>query len=284
MQVVSFMNMKGGVGKTTLAVNVAYGLAYFHGKKVLVVDADPQFNATQCLVNEDDYLRHLDDETKGTLRDIFSPKRHTRISSVRGQGRQSSRVEKSLTDCTIKVAANTPTGGKLDVLPSELSLVDLDFAKRGTENRLDSFLQQKAKHYDFVIIDCPPTISLFTHAALMASSKYIVPIKPEPLSVLGLPLLETWIEDFIEDRGRSLERVGLIFTMVRGPVTNKTRSVMDQMRSERPGDVFATGMSQADAVSSAVESHKPVFLHKPSSKSSRQVTRIVEEFLGRAGG
>lgn len=73
MKVISFVNMKGGVGKTTLCVNVAYALAYVHKKKVLVVDADPQFNATQCLVSDDDYIDHVDDDNKGTLREIFVP-------------------------------------------------------------------------------------------------------------------------------------------------------------------------------------------------------------------
>jgi chromosome partitioning protein len=67
MQVISFMNMKGGVGKTTLSVNVAYGLAYFHKKTVLIVDSDPQFNATQYLLGSDAYLKHLQDDKKGTL-------------------------------------------------------------------------------------------------------------------------------------------------------------------------------------------------------------------------
>jgi chromosome partitioning protein len=61
MQVISFLNMKGGVGKTTLAVNVAYGLAFDHKQSVLVVDTDPQFNATQYLVEDDKYIRHIGD-------------------------------------------------------------------------------------------------------------------------------------------------------------------------------------------------------------------------------
>ena len=64
MQVIAFMNMKGGVGKTTLAVNVAHTLAQLHGKQVLIVDGDPQFNATQCLVADDEYLKHINDAKK----------------------------------------------------------------------------------------------------------------------------------------------------------------------------------------------------------------------------
>ncbi len=71
MQVISFMNMKGGVGKTTLAVNIAYGLALLHKKNVLIVDADPQFNATQYLLKIDTCLAHVEDPKKGTLKDIW---------------------------------------------------------------------------------------------------------------------------------------------------------------------------------------------------------------------
>jgi chromosome partitioning protein len=75
MQVVSFMNMKGGVAKTTLAVNVAYALAFEHHKKVLLVDGAPQFNATTYLVDDKKYLAHLSDAKKGTLKEVFLPKK-----------------------------------------------------------------------------------------------------------------------------------------------------------------------------------------------------------------
>jgi chromosome partitioning protein len=83
-QVISFINMKGGVGKTTLAVNVACGLASVHKKKVLIVDADSQFNATQYLLEDDVYLKHINDGKKGTLREIFVPKRPGPVNTVTG--------------------------------------------------------------------------------------------------------------------------------------------------------------------------------------------------------
>ena len=76
MQVISFINMKGGVGKTTLTVNMAFALAQLHKKQVLIVDADPQFNATQYLLEDDVYLEHVKDKNKGTLRDIFVPRKN----------------------------------------------------------------------------------------------------------------------------------------------------------------------------------------------------------------
>ena len=84
MQVVSFMNMKGGVAKTTLAVNIAYAIALEHHKKVLLVDGDPQFNATTYLLEDKAYLAHLNDAKKGTLRDVFLPKKAGPVNTLAG--------------------------------------------------------------------------------------------------------------------------------------------------------------------------------------------------------
>ena len=283
MQVVSFMNMKGGVGKTTLAVNVAYALAYFYGKKILIVDADPQFNATQCLLEDDVYLSHINDPKKRTIHDIFDPKRVAPIRTVTGKSKPASRPGVELSSCICQIVSNTPTKGRLDLLPSNLTLIEVENSPRGAENRLTNFLSQKAAHYDFVFIDCPPTISIFTQAAILASNKYLVPIKPDPLSVIGLPLLERWLEEFVEDRGCSISRVGLVFTMVRGPVPQRMRDVMAEVRKPWPGEVFSAELSQATAVAGSVDKHLPVFLHKRNSKSAGQIQRIAAEFVARVG-
>lgn len=283
MQVISFINMKGGVGKTTLAVNVAYGLAFWHGKKVLIVDSDPQFNATQSLVDDDAYLKHINDENKGTLYDIFAPRRPGPVRSVTGTAKNINRQDMSLNACIFRVVHNTLSGGRLDLIPSDLALIELEFSQRGTERRLKAFIETKAQGYDYVIIDCPPTISLFSQAAILASGKYLVPIKPDPLSVIGLPLLERWLDSFTSDNGITVGRVGLVFTMVRGPIPTLMRSVMNEIRAQRAGDVFQTDLSEATAIPAAAEAHKPVFLMPRSSKTTAQIKKITQEFLGRVG-
>lgn len=284
MQVISFMNMKGGVGKTTLAVNVAYGLAFFHGKKVLIIDVDPQFNATQCLLDDDYYLAHINDPKKGTIHDIFQPRQAGPISTLHGIAKSIDRQDMALSQCSCVIAVNTPTGGRLDLIPATLALIGLESAQRGTENRLKAFINKKASHYDVVIIDCPPTISIFTQAAILASNRYIVPVKPDPLSVIGLPLLERWLNGYSEDYGLNVSRVGLVFTMVRGPAPTRMKEVMAELRRSRPGDVFTTELSLANVVATSVEQHKPVFLAKPASKSAIQIQRITAEFMKRIGG
>jgi chromosome partitioning protein len=284
VQVISFMNMKGGVGKTTLAVNVAYGLATVHKKNVLVVDGDPQFNATQYLVKDDVYLKHLNDDKKGTLRDIFVPRRPGAVSTVEGKSKAVNKAKMPLAACSMPIFNGGNGRGRLDLIPSALQLMDIETSKRLTETKLKAYLQEKATGYDYVIIDCPPTISIFTQAAILASHKYLVPIKPDPLSVIGLPLLERWLEDYTDDAGVKISAVGVVFTLVRGPLPRRMRDVMAELRAERTDEVFTDYLSESTDVAESVEAHRPVFIYKPGSKTGDQVLKITDEFLTRTAG
>ena len=284
MQIISFMNMKGGVGKTTLAVNISYGLAYFHNKSVLLVDSDPQFNATQSLLSNKVYLAHLNDPAKGTLRDVFLPRRPGPVNAVTGTAKSKGKM--SLASCISPIYAPGPGRGKLDLLPSALHLIEIDTSRRGTERKLKAYLREKATGYDYVIIDCPPTISIFTMAAILASDKYLVPIKPDPLSVVGLPLLERWLEEFTDEQGiqGEVEPVGLVFTLVRGPTPRAMLDVMADLREKRGEEVFTDYLSQATDVAKSVLSREPVFFYKRGSKTARQIQRITAEFVERTSG
>ena len=152
---------------------------------------------------------------------------------------------------------------------------------RQAEKRLKNFIETKASHYDYVIIGCPPTISIFTQAAILASDNYLVPIKPDPLSVIGLPLLERWLDEYAEDSGTSLSSVGIVFTMVRGPAPTRMKEVMEDLRQDRPKQIFPYVLSQANAVVTSVEQQKPIFLTAKSSKTAGQMKRIIAEFLKR---
>jgi chromosome partitioning protein len=284
MQVVSFMNMKGGVGKTTLAVNVAHGLAQLHRKTVLVVDGDPQFNATQYLLGTEAYLKHISDPTKGTLRDIFVPQRPGPVNTVAGSSRGVNRAKMPLANVTCAIYDGGPGRGKLDLIPSTLQLMDIETSRRQTEKKLKDYLEEKATGYDYVIIDCPPTISIFTQAAILASHKYLVPIKPDALSVIGLPLLERWLEDYTDDAGATVESVGLVYTMVTGNTPPAMLEVMRDLRQERGDEVFTAHLSQSINVSSSVDYQLPVFLFKRNSKTGNEIEAITQEFLDRTTG
>ena len=149
---------------------------------------------------------------------------------------------------------------------------------------MNTYLQEKASSYDYVLIDCPPTISIFTQAAVLASDKYLVPIKPDPLSVIGLPLLERWLDEYTDDAGKEITSVGLVFTLVRGPIPKRMAQVMEELRQERQDDVFQSSLSQGAAVAQSVEAHQPVFTFKPGSKTATQILHITQEFLNRTSG
>ena len=196
-----------------------------------------------------------------------------------------SKAKMNLADCTMQIySGGAGKAGRLDLLPSTLSLVEAENSPRQTEARLKAYLKEKASHYDCVIIDCPPTISFFTQAAILASDKYIVPIKPDPLSVVGLPLLERYIEDCTTDAGMTLEQVGLVFTMVRSPTPQAMRYVMDDLRRQRKTAVFTPIMNQATAVAESVDAHQPITkFRKTTAKIKMQVVDITAEFVKRIG-
>ncbi len=280
-QVISFINMKGGVAKTTLVVNVAYLLARDLGKKVLVVDVDPQFNASTYLMDEAQYLLHRDSADKRTVLHIFEPGGNPSFSTVRGTKRRQKKGTAGLDQYVFN--AYIDGEARLDIIPSELQLMQIQTSERGTENCLRTFLQRHASPYDYVLIDCPPTISIFTQAAIMASNRYLVPLKPDPLSTIGLPLLEAWLGNFTEKLGLTVTQVGIVFTLVREG-TNQMKDIMADIRGERGGQVFTDFLSESVRVSESVEKHKPVCVYDPSNKCSGQLTLIAREFVKRMDG
>jgi chromosome partitioning protein len=282
-KVVSLINMKGGVGKTTLTVNIGYALARERDKQVLIVDADPQFNASTYLMKAEDYLAHV--EKKRTLLDIFRPKRAEEVDTVRGKSKSAKSGATTL-DAHISRRFEAPTsgGGRLDLLPAQLQLLEIENAERRTEDRLRHFLAEKCQGYDYILIDCPPTISIFTQAAMLASDKYLVPIKPDPLSSIGLPSLESWLARYSEDAGIKVDQIGIVFCMVRNPRPSAMKKVMDELRAERKAQVFTNHLSLSTKIAESVEKHTPIFLHSPGGKEAKEMISLTDEFLARVEG
>jgi chromosome partitioning protein len=272
-QVVSLINMKGGVGKTTLAVALAWELA--RTKKVLLVDIDPQFNATQWVVPAEEYFEWI--RTKKTVFDVFQPDSSSSVG-ISGFRQGTSAPAASLSNAVITV---THSGVSLDIVPSILDLMTLDAAPRGTENRLKGFLESAKSRYDYVLIDCPPTASLFSYSAYLASDSYLVPIKPDPLSVLGLPLLERAIEDYKNRSGHTVSRLGLVLTQVRA--TDAMRRTEAQLRAEYPTDVFVAQLQQTTGVAEAVEAGLPLQdFYKTKNLLRSDLEGLSREFIRRA--
>lgn len=207
MKIISVVNMKGGVGKTTLAVNIADFLTKRHSKRVLLVDVDPQFNATQCLISGDDFINYI----KGngtTIIDVFNYRKSASVSIVNGVS------DKEPVPYSNIRPYSTSRG--FDLIPSQLDLFRFEMAPgQGTENRLKNYLNyiKETEAYDICIIDCPPTPSVWMTSALIASDYYLIPSKPDPISMTGLDLLEGIIKERKENYGCSCKCIGLVLTI-----------------------------------------------------------------------
>ncbi len=207
MRKVSFINMKGGVGKTTLSTNVAHCLATRENSKVLVVDIDPQFNATQCFFSGDKYIEYLKNNGR-TILDLFQ-ENVANISTVDGVTGIKSFNYSDIKP--IQILEN------LFMLPGNLNLHQIEIsAGSGKENRLKKYLDEinKIYHFDYVIIDTPPTPSIWMVSALLASDYYIIPVKPDPLSYTGIELLQNIISRKKRDLDLNIKCMGIVLTIV----------------------------------------------------------------------
>lgn len=208
MKTIALVNMKGGVAKTTLATNLAHSLVRRHRKRVLLVDIDPQFNATQCVFSASEYVRRRS-EGGHTILHVFDDAAHTIVNPVQGSSiRQNVKLENIL-------PWKSPKG--FDIVPGDLELYRLDMgAGQGREQRLKRFLEKinASAKYDFVLIDTPPTPSAWMMSALLASDAYLVPVKPEPLSTVGIDLLRGVVNRCSENHGHDIVCLGVVLTSV----------------------------------------------------------------------
>lgn len=208
MIVISFINMKGGVGKTTLSTNVAYNLAKKEGKKVLFIDIDPQFNATQCFFSGENYIKYCR-EKNDTICNLFADGVVRKdVSTIDGEKKVKTRTFQDIKPHKIN--------DNLYILPGNLELFKIEItAQSGWVNRLKFYLQEMEIEYgfDYTIIDTPPTPSIWMTSALLASNYYIIPVKPDPLSLTGIDLLRSIIEQKKSDLDLSVKCIGLVLTM-----------------------------------------------------------------------
>lgn len=210
MKTISFVNMKGGVGKTTVALNVADCLARVHQKKVAILDVDPQFNATQCLFTGDEYVAMLKSGAD-TVLDVFDSETKSVASVVTGT-----------TAVQPKAMEHIALRKKdlLWTLPGNIDLYRLEMvAGEGREFSLKRFIDKAIapQGFDYVVIDTPPTPSIWMSSALIASDYYVIPVRPDPLSIIGIDLLRSIIERRRNTYDLKITCLGVLFTMVERP-------------------------------------------------------------------
>jgi|GEM_PF-4302466 len=271
---VSFVNLKGGVGKTALTVNLAFALAEWHQMSVLVVDIDPQFNATQHLLNEETIVKDL---AGRTIKDILDPAPPT-IGVGKLQKRKKTKPDDFIRQIDIQGA------GSLSLLPS---LLDLSFVSRnpsGKEGRLEQFLLKVQSDYDIILIDCPPTISVLTHAAFNASRYYIVPVTPDYFAPIGIPLIEEEVSYFLENLHASsgeMTALGIAYTIVDARWHADWKAVARRVEGATTIEAFGTHFTNSKYWRDCASSHEPVYRAHPNSAPARQLRAFTTQFLER---
>lgn len=202
---IAFINMKGGVGKTTLAVNTAYTLAKIERKKVLIIDMDPQMNATQYTLSEEQMEEILNDRSKSIF-GCLSPDYVTNTVIENENDEEYNIQDESRWIFNVDRI--------FDIIPSSLDIMTLNLA--ATPFKLQQYIKNKLDSlYDIIIIDCPPTISDYTKVSLLASDLYLVPMKADSLSVFGLPMLENYVKKTIQGEFQhAINCVGIVLNMV----------------------------------------------------------------------
>lgn len=206
---VSLINMKGGVGKTTLASQIAWHAVRQLDKRVLLIDLDPQANASQSIMSPKTWVEYLD---KGglTIADIFE--QFTPTGTASGSPKKLDPLE------AISQRVNYEDGSFLHLVPSRLELSWTLRNPHDKDTLLPRFVAKVEKEYDLIILDCSPTDSILTDAAYHCSRYILVPIRAEFLASIGFPLLNRSIEAFkMRHEDKVIEVCGLVFNdFVRG--------------------------------------------------------------------
>ena len=250
-KIISLANQKGGVGKTTTTINLAASLAVLE-KKVLIIDADPQANSTS------------------------------------GFGFDVRNVQSSIYECIVdevpaeKVILKTEIEN-LDLIPSHIDLVGAEIEMLNLPNRekvLKNALEQVKEQYDFIFIDCSPSLGLITVNALTASDSIIIPVQCEYFALEGLGKLLNTIKIIQNRLNKNLEIEGFLLTMFDGRL-NLSNQVYEEVKRHFQEMVFDTVIQRNVKLSEAPSYGKPAILYDASSKGAINHMNLAREILQR---
>jgi chromosome partitioning protein len=250
-KIISLANQKGGVGKTTTTINLAASLAVLE-KKVLIIDADPQANATS------------------------------------GLGFDLKNIQSSIYECIVdeveaeKVILKTDIAN-LDIIPSHIDLVGAEIEMLNLPNRekvLKSAIEHLKESYDFILIDCSPSLGLITVNALTASDSVIIPVQCEYFALEGLGKLLNTIKIIQSRLNKDLEIEGFLLTMFDSRL-NLSNQVYEEVKHHFQEMVFETVIQRNIKLGEAPSYGKPVILYDASSKGAINHMNLAREILQR---
>jgi chromosome partitioning protein len=250
-QIISVVNQKGGVGKTTTAVNLAAALAE-SGKFVLLVDLDPQGNATSGLgIKYQELEQGLYHSLSGQVR------LHDVVLNTGHAG--------------LRVAPATP-----DLAGANVELVNVE----GREKKLSEILSEVSHAYDYIIIDCPPSLGVLTLNGLIAADYILIPVQAEYYALEGLGQLLKTIELIRSNLKPELKILGAVLTMYDARNSLSTE-VMNELYKFFPDNIFRSVIPRTVRLAEAPSFGQSIFHYDPSGKGSKAYERLGKEFLER---
>ena len=277
---VSMINMKGGVGKTTLATQIAWFATRQLDKKVLLVDLDPQANPSQSVMSPQKYVSYLDAGGL-TVHDILE--QFTPTGTASGSPKKLDLLK------AIFHRVKYRDGGLLDIVPSRLELSWTLRHPTEKETLLPRFVAKVEERYDLIIIDCAPTDSILTDAAYHCSRYILVPIRAEFLASIGFPLLQRSISAFqMRHEDKVIEVCGLVFNdFSRGSVKREHKLARKDVKgkaSQYGWYVFKHDIPHSDSYFRAARDGMPIDVAKGAHhKVKKEFAAFAKEFFPRVG-
>lgn len=270
--VVSMMNMKGGVGKSTLAANLGWYGAVRRDLSVLLIDLDPQFNLSQYVLGVTEFEKLLEKQ-QPTVEALFRQP---------VQGKPGPNIAE-----LVHVAKEWEDGSCLHLVPASLELAWTMRLALDRPHVLRDQVDDIRHLYDIIIIDCSPTESILTTAAYFASDYIVVPVKPEFLSTIGLPLLLRSLEEFssTHKNEQAPEIAGIVFNDASEKIEHeRSRSYVVRLANERGIPVFENEVAHSDFYPKGARAGRPIFWTDNARETRKaEFAKVAGEFFQKVG-